>query len=126
MLVEAAFPAPNGRSDLEMSLYKNTIIKSSAICKLYLLSRILRGCFVSINTVMMATTTQLSDETSLQTEPNEITLIKRFSPKEVAEHNSLEDIWIIVDGGVYDLTKFLSEHPGGKKSIPPTRQDILP
>ncbi|RAO73927.1 uncharacterized protein BHQ10_009939 [Talaromyces amestolkiae] len=65
----------------------------------------------------MATTTQLSDETSLQTEPNEITLIKRFSPKEVAEHNSLEDIWIIVDGGVYDLTKFLSEHPGGKKIL---------
>jgi cytochrome b involved in lipid metabolism len=65
----------------------------------------------------MATTTQGSDKTTLQTEANKITPIKQYSPKEVAEHNSLDDIWIIVDDGVYDLTNFLSEHPGGKKSM---------
>lgn len=69
----------------------------------------------------MATTTEVSDETTLQPETNKITPLKQYSPKEVAEHNSLENIWIIVEGGVYDLTNFLSEHPGGKKSMSPNK-----
>lgn len=42
---------------------------------------------------------------------------KAFTTDEVAEHNSASDCWIIVDDGVYDVTNFLSEHPGGKKAI---------
>lgn len=33
--------------------------------------------------------------------------------KEVAEHNKADDLWIVVDGKVYDVTRFLSRHPGG-------------
>ena len=32
---------------------------------------------------------------------------------EVAEHNSVDDAWVIVDGAVYDVTSFLESHPGG-------------
>lgn len=40
-----------------------------------------------------------------------------FSTGDVAKHNKGDDLFIIVDGDVYDLTKFQDEHPGGKKSM---------
>jgi cytochrome b involved in lipid metabolism len=51
---------------------------------------------------------------------------KSFSASDVASHNKADNLWIIVDEDVYDLTKFQDEHPGGKKSkcntFPVTRQ----
>jgi len=41
---------------------------------------------------------------------------QRFSTADVASHNKADNLWIIVDEDVYDLTKFQDEHPGGKKS----------
>lgn len=40
-----------------------------------------------------------------------------YSTTDVASHNKADNLWIIVDQGVYDLTKFQDEHPGGKKSM---------
>ncbi|KAH9868304.1 hypothetical protein J1614_007376 [Plenodomus biglobosus] len=42
---------------------------------------------------------------------------KRFSAADVASHKTANDLWIIVDEDVYDLTKFADEHPGGKKIL---------
>eukprot|EP00438_Fugacium_kawagutii_P001610 Skav204364 [mRNA] locus=scaffold866:75148:75544:+ [translate_table: standard] len=39
------------------------------------------------------------------------------SAEEVAKHNTDKDCWVIVGDQVLDVTNFLSEHPGGKKSI---------
>ncbi|QRW01980.1 FMN-dependent alpha-hydroxy acid dehydrogenase [Ceratobasidium sp. AG-Ba] len=36
-----------------------------------------------------------------------------LSAKDVATHNTPNSCWIIVSGKVYDVTEFLSEHPGG-------------
>jgi len=38
---------------------------------------------------------------------------KEFTHEEVAEHNSSNSTWIIIGNQVYDVTKFLDEHPGG-------------
>ena len=43
---------------------------------------------------------------------------QRFSVADVAAHKTADDLWIIVDEDVYDLTSFADEHPGGKKSKP--------
>ena len=46
---------------------------------------------------------------------NEIS--RTFSWKEINEHASKDDRWIVVDGLVYDITRFQKKHPGGAKII---------
>ena len=38
---------------------------------------------------------------------------RSFTRSEVAKHNTREDLWVIVDDTVYDMTAFLRRHPGG-------------
>eukprot|EP00177_Eucheuma_denticulatum_P002491 GFKZ01004477.1.p1 GENE.GFKZ01004477.1~~GFKZ01004477.1.p1 ORF type:complete len:896 (+),score=134.07 GFKZ01004477.1:187-2874(+) len=40
-----------------------------------------------------------------------------FNEEEVAKHSSKDDCWIVVNGGVYDVSSYLIEHPGGAESI---------
>lgn len=42
---------------------------------------------------------------------------KIFTASDVASHNKSNDLYITVDGDVYDLTKFQDDHPGGKKIL---------
>lgn len=37
--------------------------------------------------------------------------------EEVAKHNKKNDCWVVVNGQVLDVTKFLPEHPGGELAI---------
>jgi cytochrome b involved in lipid metabolism len=47
-----------------------------------------------------------------------------ISVQEITKHSIPEDLWIVVDDTVYDLTEFAPEHPGGASSTfsnsPPT------
>lgn len=44
-------------------------------------------------------------------------MTKTFTATEVAKHNNANDCWIIIENRVYDVTKFLKEHPGGSKVV---------
>jgi cytochrome b involved in lipid metabolism len=36
-----------------------------------------------------------------------------LSMNEVSKHNSPDDLWIVIEDKVYDLTNWISKHPGG-------------
>jgi len=42
---------------------------------------------------------------------------KTFSTSDVASHNKSDNLYVIIDGDVYDLTKFQDEHPGMFSSL---------
>ncbi|KAK3136355.1 hypothetical protein QOZ80_5BG0432530 [Eleusine coracana subsp. coracana] len=39
---------------------------------------------------------------------------KLFAQSEVSFHASRKDCWVVIHGKVYDVTKFLEDHPGGE------------
>lgn len=44
-------------------------------------------------------------------------LAPELTMEEVSKHNTAEDLWIVVDGQVYDCTAFQARHPGGSKIL---------
>ncbi|KAK9468640.1 FMN-dependent dehydrogenase-domain-containing protein [Lipomyces arxii] len=43
--------------------------------------------------------------------------MKTLDIAEVSAHKSAESCWVIINNNVYDVTKFLPDHPGGTRSI---------
>jgi L-lactate dehydrogenase (cytochrome) len=43
--------------------------------------------------------------------------MSRIDGADLAKHNSKNDCWIVLDSKAYDVTNFLSEHPGGAPII---------
>ncbi len=39
--------------------------------------------------------------------------LRKYTMAQVAEHNTKDDCWIILDDRVYDITDFIDRHPGG-------------
>jgi len=44
-------------------------------------------------------------------------MAKQFTIEEVKDHNNRNSNWLIIHDKVYDVTKFLEEHPGGEEVL---------
>lgn len=55
--------------------------------------------------------------TAISTEAPEEVPESPFTLAEVAQHATAQDCWSVVNGNVYDLTQWISEHPGGSGPI---------
>ncbi|KAJ5524001.1 hypothetical protein N7494_010651 [Penicillium frequentans] len=40
-----------------------------------------------------------------------------YALKDVASHNKDGDLWVVINGKVFDLTTYMDTHPGGKQVI---------
>jgi cytochrome b involved in lipid metabolism len=38
---------------------------------------------------------------------------RKISPEELSKHATAKDCWLLIDGIVYDVTKYQDSHPGG-------------
>uniref|UniRef100_A0A8C8FKW1 Cytochrome b5 n=1 Tax=Oncorhynchus tshawytscha TaxID=74940 RepID=A0A8C8FKW1_ONCTS len=43
--------------------------------------------------------------------------VKYYRLSEIEEQNTFKSTWIIINFNVYDVTKFLEEHPGGEEVL---------
>ncbi|MFZ3069316.1 MAG: cytochrome b5-like heme/steroid binding domain-containing protein [Microgenomates group bacterium] len=75
-------------------------------------------------TIAMVTTTPTEPlatptETKVIATPTNSVKVNSFSASEVGKHNTRNDCWIIIKNNVYNVTNFLSVHPGGAGEIIP-------
>ena len=57
------------------------------------------------------------DQTTPSQTPAPTTPALVLNKIEVAKHNNASDCWSIIDGNVYNLTSWISQHPGGQAAI---------
>ena len=43
--------------------------------------------------------------------------MKYYSKHEVSQHSTSEDCWIVINDKIYNITRFLHIHPGGKNIL---------
>mmetsp|Transcript_29041 Transcript_29041/g.81248 ORF Transcript_29041/g.81248 Transcript_29041/m.81248 type:complete len:125 (+) Transcript_29041:93-467(+) len=42
---------------------------------------------------------------------------KKYTLEDISKHNTHDSCWLAINGKVYDITKFLEEHPGGDEIL---------
>lgn len=48
-------------------------------------------------------------------------MAKAFSKDEVSSHSKPDNLWVVIDEDVFDLTQFQEEHPGESLTRGPAR-----
>lgn len=52
---------------------------------------------------------------NLQTPSAPQTDLREIALSEVSNHSTSSDCWLVIDGNVYDVTKYIPGHPGGSQ-----------
>lgn len=74
---------------------------------------------VDANEVATTTSSVVTKEIQNNNEAQVVNAIvaSGYTLSEVAKHNDTKSCWVIISGNVYDLTNWISEHPGGQETI---------
>ena len=43
--------------------------------------------------------------------------LKLYTFEEVSKHNTINDLWVVYNQKVYDVSKYVDEHPGGEEVV---------
>jgi len=50
-----------------------------------------------------------------EVEEDDTSNLPKYKMEEIKEHNKQDDLWLLINGKVYDVTKFIPRHPGGDR-----------
>ena len=64
-------------------------------------------------------TTQSSDTINNTSAQNTSQNVTTYTMTEIVKHSSESNCWLLINNIVYDVTKFISDHPGGVAQIIP-------
>lgn len=91
------------------------LVTLSIIFTAVITGSILIGGFLSKQQSKNANTDSISQ--SSHNQQNNETVTQTYTAEEVIEHSTESDCWLIIDNRVYDVTEFISKHPGGAERI---------
>jgi len=81
-----------------------------------LFSIVLVGCTAQAPTEVEPQAANLySEEKASETSESEE--VETYTVAEVAEHNTPDDCWTVIEGDVVDATSFFGKHPGGDDNL---------
>lgn len=63
------------------------------------------------------TTTDTTSSSTDSTKPTGGTTVSSYTMATVAQHNKQADCWTTINGGVYNVTSWIHQHPGGAQAI---------
>jgi cytochrome b involved in lipid metabolism len=76
------------------------------------------GVLVILVALVVVISQQSSKNAPSQTVPvNDVVATDTFTMADVATHKTQNDCWTVVNGSVYNVTSWISKHPGGAGAI---------
>ncbi|XP_034046332.1 cytochrome b5 [Thalassophryne amazonica] len=70
-----------------------------------------------INDNAIKTDSASADNTDVAAADTLDSIGKHYTFEEIQLHNVSSDMWIVIHDKVYDITRFLEEHPGGEEVL---------
>lgn len=89
-------------------MYRNLILA-------LLLAFTLTACSPKASSTTSSNTNKVLGESSTQ--------LAKYTLDQIAQHNTKNDCWMVIDQNVYDVTSFVSQHPGGPRILQGCGQD---
>lgn len=92
-----------------MNMLKSLAISSTAL--------ILAGCSQTNIPAATITPPPAATTETVTTTPATGSRVAMYTMSDISQHNSESDCWLVIDSSVYDVTSFITDHPGGEEIL---------